>query len=461
MTAGAVRPQLRLRPRTAGYRGRTLSDISTNYAMHTMPSGISSVSKHRRRFRRNKNGRGRGKRTLVASRLNKRATELSKKIQARINKRDGRIAKCEAAHRVCCRIQAELEEVLRRQQAAAADLRALQDEITGLDQEIENIKAEKAEVMRLAAQEAQVTPGMPRGGGVEPEGNAPTNVSRAQDIKMELLRLAMMCPDVLGVSGLLQAAVNAGVALPGAGAPSGPVTLKRSAAATPPRGEDSEMEVAYEGEWHDPAWQGPEAGSSKAAQMEAQRLAEQGAMAIHREPNAVERIAFGGNALALSPTPAVSVPPRHDSGPGVRGARCRRAQSGPYGTRGDQQRRSQEAIAVFSSNYRMQLAHEAAAASVIQDVAHGEPAAGADGSRQTPPLHQAPEAMCNLGGAGIVETAANDDGRKGSYGADPVVGRQDAAAAPPAEAATWEDIGNDGYHTSSEEASAANGMECG
>ncbi len=133
-------------------------------------------------------------------------------------------------------VQSELEDVLRRKDAAEVQMHTLQCEIVDLGKEIDSIKAERAEAMRLAAQEARVTPGEPyvQEARVTPgEPYVQPGTQEEADLQAQLIRLAMRCPNVPGVSGLLQAVQEQGIPLSAFGEPSGPVRPKRSAAATP------------------------------------------------------------------------------------------------------------------------------------------------------------------------------------------------------------------------------------
>ncbi len=231
------------------------------------------------------------------------------------------------------------------------------------------------------------------------------------------------------------------------------------------------MEVTDEEDWHEAAPRGTASASSQAIMLHAQQRLEQGPGMIHTAPTAVGGGAWGDSPAVLQPTPAPVAPPSHDRGVATTGARVRRAQSGPYGAR-DLQRRSQEAIALYDANYRMALAHKAAADSVIQVVNHEEPAAEASGSRQAPPPSTHPPSDDQgRTEAGPAVAAAPMEKPSGVTGA--VVKREEPAAAA-AETATaaneaiavsegaemWEDAGHEAYH-SSNEASAADGMECG
>ncbi len=364
-------------------------------------------------------------------------------------------------------MQAELEEVLSRRQAAAAHLQSLQGEIADLDREIDGIKAERAEAMRLAAQEAQVAPGPPSMATDQHGGDVMAGKGDLQD---QFIAMALGMQQIPGVRAMLQEASNAGLVIPGfrqGGPPVFPASQKRAAAMTPPRGGYSDMEVTDEEDCHEAAPRSAAATSSQLAVAQAQRLIAQGPGVVQTAPNAVGKVAYGGTPVVIPPSRPAGPPPQ-DREAGTKGARIRRAQSGPYGAR-ELQRRSQEAIALHDASYRMKLAHEAAANSVVQEVTQVELSHGACGSRQAPPpsnptLEETPKVE-EVASTPTVAPAEGSCGSTAAAAAAVVAAPRGGAESNPTEMVTgtpaqWTDVGNEGYH-SSDDGSRADGMECG
>ncbi len=109
-----------------------------------------------------------------------RAHSLSKKINARENKRTEKLNKYSEGEEILRALDDELEEVQRRRQAAIQTLEQLRDQLANLDKDIEAAREERAEVLRQAAQEAQSHPegvawaAEPCRGGAQPAGGEPS-----------------------------------------------------------------------------------------------------------------------------------------------------------------------------------------------------------------------------------------------------------------------------------------------
>ncbi len=251
----------------------------------------------------------------------RRANELANFINTKEQRREAKNNKLGEMQANLAGIEAELADVEARRAEAVQAMQSVQDEIRGLEREIEKARSDRAEVLRLVSEEAQTESW--RRSQPEPQlGPGAMHNIQAQFYQLALLLRGSMP----GVDHMLREAEAAGVSFPNFGEQSCPrdragpgqwPSRKRSLEGHRPlrRGEEDmqtdgeSLQSGDESEF-EPMEQEPGARrqhrppplSSHHAQEEARRMAEQYAAdgACHT-PNLMGHVAWGGNPPILAP----------------------------------------------------------------------------------------------------------------------------------------------------------------